>query len=197
MTLTVIGPVQSRTSRVLWCLEELGLAYEHLPERPHSEPVNALNPLRQVPILRDGEEVLTDSVAIMHYLCDREGRLTYPSGSVARARMEARINFLLTELEAPLWMMSRHSFVLPEDMRRPEIFPVLETDFRMAEKKFLRLLGDAEFFGGPDFSIADIVAAHVLNWAGNMPWGIGLDAARAFRDRMIARPAWARSRQGA
>ena len=71
MTLTVTGPVRSRTFRVLWLLEELGLDYEHRIEMPHSEAVNALNPLRQVPVLQDGDTVLTVSLAILNYLADQ------------------------------------------------------------------------------------------------------------------------------
>ena len=150
MTVTVTGPVPSRTFRVLWLLEELGLDYEHRIEMPHSDEVNALNPLRQVPILQDGDAVLTDSLAIMHYLSDRDGRFTFPVGTPERAAMDARINFVLTEIEAPLWMRTRHSYVLPKDMRHPEIFPILDADIGMAEKKFARLLGDAEFLAGND-----------------------------------------------
>jgi len=193
MTLTVIGPRWTRTSRVLWCLEELGLDYEHEDHPPHSPPVKALNTLNQVPILKDGDAVLTDSVAILNYLADRAGALTYPSGSVARAIMDARIMFLVAELEVPLWMTNRHSYVLPEDMRKPEIFPVLETDFGLAEKKFTRLLGDADYFGGENFTIADIVATAILEW-GDGAVGLTRDSAKTYLERMQARPAFSRSK---
>lgn len=193
MTLTVVGPLATRTSRVLWCLEELGLPYEHQIARPHSPEINALNPLKQVPVLKDGNMVLTDSTAILHYLSDRENRLTFTPGTHARAFMDARIAFLLTELEVPLWMRSRHSYVLPEDMRHPEIFPLLAADFMLANKKFDHLLGDAEFFGGDAFSIADIIATHCLFWAGD--FHELTDNARMYLERMRARPAWAASRK--
>ncbi len=191
MSLTVIGPTATRTSRVLWCLEELGLDYDHQIARPHSEEINALNPLKQVPVLKDGDAILTDSTAILYSLSDRTGRLTFEPGSHARAKMDARIAFLLTELEVPLWMRSRHSYVLPKDLRRPEIFPMLEADFRLANQKFDALLGDALFFGGPDFSIADIIATHCLFWAGDF-YQIS-DGARQYLARMQARPGWAAS----
>ncbi|MEM9970477.1 MAG: glutathione S-transferase family protein [Pseudomonadota bacterium] len=190
MTLTVIGPRWTRTSRVLWCLEELSREYEHQEHPPHSPPVKALNTLNQVPILKDGETVLTDSVAILHHLADRAGRLTYPAGSIERARMEARVNFVITELEVPLWMRNRHTYVLPEEMRRPDIFGALDVDFRLAEKKFDRLLGEAEFFGGEDFTIADIIATAVLGW-GDGQLGLTREPVRAYLARMQARPAFA------
>ncbi len=193
MTLTVVGPTASRTSRVLWCFEELGLAYNHQISRPHSPEINALNPLKQVPVLKDGDVALIDSTAILYHLSDRENRLTYKPGSHARAHMDARIAFLLTELEVPLWMRARHSYILPEDMRHAEIFPLLATDFRLANAKFDTLLGDADYFAGDTFTIADIIATHCLFWATDAH-EIS-DTASAYLARHKARPAWAASQK--
>jgi glutathione S-transferase len=192
--LTIIGPVQSRTFRVLWALEELGLPYEHQSERPWSEAVRELNPLGQVPILRDGDTVLTDSLAIMHYLADREGKLTFPAGTPERAHLDARINFLLTEMEAPLWLASRHSYVLPEDKRHPEVIPVARADFALAEEKFVRLLGRQPFIAGDVFTIADIVAGHIAGWAVGAKFGHQTRALADYFARMKARPAWSKAR---
>jgi glutathione S-transferase len=57
---TVIGGVASRTFRVLWMLEELGARYTHRPEPPRSENVRALNASGKIPVLQDGDAVLTD-----------------------------------------------------------------------------------------------------------------------------------------
>lgn len=193
MTLTVVGPTATRTSRVLWCLEELGLPYDHQIARPHSPEINALNPLRQVPVLKDGNVVLTDSTAILYYLSDRENRLTYAPGSHQRAQMDARIAFLLTELEVPLWMRARHSYVLPKDMRHPEIFPHLDADFTHANAKFDILLGDSNYFGGDIFTIADIIATHCIFWATDSH--TISDTSNSYLARMMARPAWAASQK--
>ncbi|MGI9390449.1 MAG: glutathione S-transferase family protein [Boseongicola sp.] len=195
MSLIVTGPVRSRTFRVLWLLEELELAYEHRVEMPHSDVVNALNTLRQVPILQDGDAVLTDSLAILHYLSDREARFTYPVATPERAHMDARINFVLTEIEAPLWMRGRHSYVLPEEMRHAEIFPMLDRDIKMAEKKFARLLGDAEYLAGDQFTIADIVAGHVAGWAAGLDLVDKGGPLGTYFERLKTRPAWARGRK--
>lgn len=192
--LRVTGTIGSRTFRVLWALEELGLEFEHRAHAPQSEPVWALNPLGQVPILEDGDAVLTDSLAILHYLADRAGKLTYPAGTVERAHMDARINFVLTEMEAPLWLMARHRFVLPEDQRIPGMREVAEADFGRGEAKFAKLIGDAEFFSGDSFTIADIIAGHVANWAVNAKVELKTTQARDYLSRMQARPAWSKAR---
>ena len=193
MTLTVIGPTATRTSRVLWCLEELGLPYDHQIARPHSPEINALNPLKQVPVLKEGDTILTDSTAILYHLSDRENRLTYAPGTRQRAHMDARIAFLLTELEVPLWMRSRHTYVMPENLRHPEIFPLLDTDFRHANKKFDTLLGDADFFAGDNFTIADIIATHCIFWATDFHEITG--KARSYLARQKNRPGWTASQK--
>ena len=194
MTMRIIGATRSRTFRVLWLAEELELDYEHVAELPRSETVTRLNPLGQIPVLTDGDVVIPDSLAILHYLADRAGRFTHPAGTPERARMDARINFVLTEMEAPLWLAARHSFILPEERRHPEIKPWLRDDFRDAGEKFVKLLGDSDHFAGDDFSIADIVAAHTIGWAINAKFEPS-DALKAYLRRMSDRPAWERAQK--
>lgn len=189
--LTVIGPKGGRTFRVIWTLNELGLPYEHEVARPHSEGMYAVNPLGQAPALRDGDALLTDSLAIMNYLADRAGRLTFPAGTAERAVMEARINFVLTEMEAPIWLMARHGFVLPKEARAPGMRAVAEADFARAEAKFETLLGDAAFFGGDAFSLADIFAADLARWAVQAKITLTSEVFRGYAARMAARPAYA------
>lgn len=190
--LTVVGTAPSRTFRVFWALEELGLPYARESEHAQSDAVFALNPLGQIPILKDGDTVLTDSLAILHYLADRNGGLTFPPGSVERAHMDARINFLLTEMEAPIWLMARHGFVLPKDRRVPGLRPMCEADFAYGEGKFARLLGDAEFFAGDDLTLADIIAGQIASWARGAKITLQPTTA-AYLARMESRPAWQRA----
>ena len=190
--LTVVGTAPSRTFRVFWALEEMGIPYQREAEHAQSDPVRALNPLGQIPILKDGDHVLTDSLAILHYLTAREGKLTYNPGTLERAHMDARINFLLTELEAPIWLMARHGFVLPKEMRVSGLRPMCEADFAFGEKKFARLLSDAPFFAGDDLTIADIIAGQIARWARDARIELQPSTA-AYLARMEARPAWQRA----
>lgn len=75
---TVIGPVQSRTLRVIWMLEELGQPYDHVPALPQSDSVVQINPAGKVPVLIYDGTPITDSTAIMTFLADRHGKMTYP-----------------------------------------------------------------------------------------------------------------------
>jgi glutathione S-transferase len=190
--LKVLGTVQSRAFRVWWALEEMGREYERQIALPQSPEVRTLNPLGQVPVMVDGEEVLTDSLAILNYLADREGALTYSVGTPERARMEARINFVLTEMEAPIWLMARHGFVLPKDQRVKGMRPICEAEFARGEKKFAALLGDAEFLAGDRVTLADIIAGQVIAWARMAKMPLAPESA-AYLARMEARPAWQRA----
>lgn len=74
----VIGATKTRAMRVMWMLEELGQPYDHLPCAPRSDEAKQYNPSGKIPALVDGDDVLTDSVAIMQYLADKHGALTAP-----------------------------------------------------------------------------------------------------------------------
>ena len=191
--LTVYGTRPSRTFRVLWALEEMGLDYTFAKTMPQSEEMFAVNPLGQAPALRDGGTLLTDSIAILHYLTDRQGALTYPPGTVERAQMDARLNFILTEVDAAVWLMGRHGFVLPKEHRMPGMRAVAEADLGRVETKFVKLLGGAEYFGGSDFTIADIVAGYTWNWAESAKVELHEPVLKDYLAAMKARPAWSRA----
>lgn len=189
--LTVIGPKGGRVFRVVWALEEMGLPYEHEVARPHSEGMYAVNPLGQAPALRDDDAVLTDSLAILHYLADRSEMLTFPPGTLERAKMDARINFVLTEMEAPIWLMARHGFVLPKEQRAPGMRAVAEADFARAEAKFETLLGGSPFLCGDTFTLADIFAGDMARWARQAKIELTSAVLADYSARLAARPAWA------
>ena len=66
----VFGIPQSRALRVIWMLEEIEIEYEHFSLKPGSQEVKNLNRSGKVPVLMDGEEILSDSSAIISYLGD-------------------------------------------------------------------------------------------------------------------------------
>jgi glutathione S-transferase len=117
----VIGVPKTRAFRVLWTLEELGQSYDLVPAQPQSAEARAANPSGKVPALVEDGESITDSVAIITYLADKHGALTAPAGTLARAKQDAITNMVIDEMDAILWTAARHSFILPEDRRVPEI----------------------------------------------------------------------------
>lgn len=185
----VIGNVMSRGFRVFWALEELGQEYEHEPAAPRSDEIRALNPLGKIPVLLDGDVVLRDSVAIMTYLADKHGGLTAPAGTIERAHQDALTFWLIDEFDALLWMAAKHSFVLPEDARVPEIKPALKAEFsRNVDIFAARIKG--EFAMGDEITIPDILAAHCLNWAIGANFPVENAQVNAYTKRLRARDAF-------
>ena len=114
---TVVGTTKTRTARVLWMLEEMGVAYTHEPIPPHGSRVAELNPSGKVPVLIVDDTAISDSVAIMTFLADRHGDLTYPAGTIERAKQDSLTQMINDELDAVLWTAARHSFVLPPEQK--------------------------------------------------------------------------------
>ena len=190
---TVIGTVKSRALRVLWMLEDLGLGYEHVPAAPRSEDARRHSPAGKIPARLVDGEATTDSVAIMTFLADRHGALTFPAGTLDRARQDAFTNLIIDEFDAVLWMAGRHSFVLPEEMRLPAIKESLRWEFDRSATRLGDTLGDKPFLMGETMTIPDILLAHCMRWAGNASFPVTDARILAHRDRMLARPAFERA----
>jgi len=126
---TLIGTNRSRAFRVRWMLEELELEYSHIPAPPHDKFVQDLSPMGRIPILLDGEDSFTDSTVMLNYLADKHGHMAPKPGGIARARQDALTHQILDDFDALLWTASRHSFILPETHRVPEIKPALKWEF--------------------------------------------------------------------
>ncbi|MFV0382468.1 glutathione S-transferase family protein [Paracoccus sp. (in: a-proteobacteria)] len=187
---TVIGTTQSRTMRVLWMLEELGEPYTHVAATPRSDGVVQFNPAGKVPVLIDDGTPITDSTAILTYLADRHGKLTYPAGTLERARQDSLTQFLLDEFDAALWLAARHSFILPEEMRMGAIKNTLRWEFERSQKTLIHRMGGGEYVMGDRMTVPDFILTHCLGWALTARFPIIEAALSDYLDRMRKRPAW-------
>ncbi|MCX7558020.1 glutathione S-transferase family protein [Sulfitobacter sp. F26204] len=161
---TVVGATKSRAFRVMWMLGEIGEDYTQIDAGPRSDEARQYNPSGKIPALLDGDEVLTDSVAIMTYLGDKHGKLTAPAGTPARARQDAMTFWLIDEFDAILWAAAKHSFVFPKDKRVPVIKDSLKAEFIHAADLLAERL-DGPFLMGDQMTHADILAVHCINWS--------------------------------
>jgi glutathione S-transferase len=106
--LTVWGVGTSRTMRVHWMLEELGLEYEWYPIQSRTgetltDEFRRLNPRHKIPVLRHGSLVLTESAAIIQYLNETfptSSEVYIPSDAVSRAQLNEWCYFIMSELDA-------------------------------------------------------------------------------------------------
>lgn len=189
----VIGAIKTRTFRVLWMMEELGLKYEHLSIIPRDAKVLAYNPSGKVPVLLDNGEPIIDSTAIITYLADKHSTLTYPAGTLERARQDALTHFVLDEMDAVMWTAARHSFILPEKLRLPEIKESLKWEFERSQGFLMDRMGDGPFLMGDKMTIADILACHCADWAFVSKFPL-TDGFTAYAKRLRSREAYQKAR---
>jgi len=173
-------------------LEEIGEPFELINASPHHPDILALNPSGKVPVLVDGDAVITDSTAILTYLADKHGKLAYPAGTIERAHQDALTQLLLDELDAVLWTAARHSFILPKDKRVPEVKDSLKWEFERNLERLSKRV-DGPFLQGVTFTIADIVATHCLNWALVAGFPVTDKNMRDYAREMRERPAFKRA----
>jgi glutathione S-transferase len=203
----------SRSQRVLWLLEELGLEYEirryERDPKTMLAPVSlrAVHPLGKSPVLTDGPLTLAESGAIIEYLVERygNGRFAPAPGTPERMRYTYWLHYAEGSAMSPLLMKLVFDriasgpapfFVKPiakgisnrvlTTFVKPQID--LHLDFMEAE------LAKSRWFAGNEFSAADVQLSFPLEAA---TVRAGLDARRpklvAFLDRIHARPAYQRA----
>lgn len=197
----VYGMPRSRSARVTWALEEIGADYAyHLVDLMKGQGQNPdflkLNPFGKLPVLVDGELVLTESAAICTYLGDRhpESGLVPRPGTTERGKYDQWCFFALAEMEQPLWTIHKHRFVFPEDKKVPEILAVAPWEFERALKVLAVGLGEKEYLVGERFSMADILVAHTLLWARALKLSPSTPSLEAYEQRICGRAAFERAR---
>ncbi|WP_303720206.1 glutathione S-transferase family protein [Malonomonas rubra] len=196
------GMPMTRATRVVWALEEIGAEYRyHLVNLMKGEgqapDFLRLNPFGKVPVLVDGDLVLSESAAICTYLGDQypETELVPPVGTAERARYDQWCYFVLTELEQPLWTIHKHRFVFPEEKKVSQILPVAAWEFQRALAVLDKGLGEQEYLVNNSFTMADILAAHTLRWARAAKQAIESQALQKYEKRVCGRTALERAKQ--
>jgi glutathione S-transferase len=183
----------SRSTRVLWVLEEIGAPYDVTivtDEFRRSPDHFAKHPLGRVPFMElDDGTVMFESLACCLYLADAHpdaGLLGGPSGSSERALAYQWSVFAMTEVEAPL-IAVRTARDAGND-----IAPALER-INTAFGAVADALGDREWLVGDSFTVADAVMVSNLGLAHSRGMLEGFPALGAYVDRGHARPAYERA----
>jgi glutathione S-transferase len=203
----------SRSQRVLWLLEELGIPYDLRKYQRNSETMlappelKAAHPLGKSPVVVDGDLTLAESGAIIEYLADRYGggRLAKPFGSPERVRYIYWLHYAEGSAMSPLLlklMFDRVAgarmpfFVKPivkgvrAKVMEAYIGPNLELHLDYLERELTR----APWFCGDEMSAADIQMSFPLEL---MVVRAGLDDRRPklmdWLRRIHARPAYQRA----
>jgi glutathione S-transferase len=184
----------TRSIRARWILQELGVDFAaisvNLPAREHCQAdFLELNPAGKVPVLVDGDLVLSESVAIVLYLAEKYGdRGFIPAGLQLRAEFYRWILFAVTELEQPLWRIARHTTLYPPQDRLPADIVLARRDFApMAAVLETHMKGRA-YVVGDSVTAADFVVAYTLDWAGEAQLLGECPTLRSYVERIYARP---------
>jgi glutathione S-transferase len=212
--LTVHHLNNSRSQRVLWLLEELGLPYEivHYQRDPQTmlapPELRRVHPLGKSPVVTTGDGlVLAESGAIVETLIERfgQGRLAPPAGSAEALRYRYWLHFAEGSAMPPLLM--KLVFDKIESSKMPFfVKPVAKAIAGKAKRSFIMPnitaqldfmegeLGKSEWFSGDAFTGADIQMSFPVEAAQARG---GLDESRpklmAFLSRIHARPAYQRA----
>jgi glutathione S-transferase len=191
MKLYEFGP--TRSLRVRWTLQELGVDFEaihvNLLQGDHRTPeFLKLNPAAKIPVLVDGDLVLTESVAIVMYLAEKyPDRGFLPSDLQERAELDRWLLFTATELEQPLWRISRHTNLYPEKDRLPAEVPLAQREFKAMAQITERHMQHRQFVVGDHVTVADFILAHTLDWGNEIGLLGDCPNLRAYIERMYSR----------
>ncbi len=203
----------SRSQRVLWLLEELGVPYDikhyqRNPETMRAPPeLTAVHPLGRSPVVTDGAIVIAETGAVIEYLLETygNGRLRPPAGSPEARRFTYWLHFAEGSEMTPLLMRLVFDrlaaspmpfFVRPvakritKKVRASFIDPQITAHLDFIEAELRR----SEWFAGDAFSAADIQMSFPVEVSAmRAGLGAGRPKLKAFLDRVHARPAYVRA----
>jgi glutathione S-transferase len=203
----------SRSQRVLWLLEELGLEYEIVRYQRDAKTMlappelRAVHPLGKSPVISDGDVVVAESGAIIEYLVETygQGRLIPPAGTPERRRWTYFLHYAEGSAMAPLLM--KLVFDRVEDSPAPFfVKPIARAIAQKVKSSYINPqirshldyleaeLGKSEWFAGAEFSAADIQMSFPLE-AAHARAGLSGNRPRlsAFLARIHERPAFLRA----
>jgi glutathione S-transferase len=193
---------RSRSTRVLWLIEEIGAPVEVTVmerEYKHTDAYKKLHPLGRSPVYVEAGGPVFESAAICLHIAERypEAGLIARAGTHERALQYQWCFFAMTELEAPLIDAARELWneSAPPDEARIE---AARHRFATAAGALEAALGGRDHLVGDGFSVADVVVGGVLSFArmaeitelppGLVPYVDGLEA-RPARQRAYTRTA--------
>lgn len=210
--ITVHHLENSRSQRVLWLLEELGLDYAIVryardPETLLAPPeLRRVHPLGKSPVIVDGALTIAESGAVIEYLVDRYGpALAPPAGSPERLRYTYWLHFAEGSAMPPLLLKLVFQRLATAPMpffARPVARRIAASvQQRLVDPQLVRQLDYLEselagqdWFAGAAFSAADVQMSFPVEAAAARA---GLDAGRPrlwdWLQRIHARPAYRRA----
>jgi glutathione S-transferase len=202
--------VYSRSDRIVWLAEELGLTYELVkhnrdPQTFRSPPsLWAVSPMGKAPVIQDGETTVCESGAVVEYILDHygQGKLRPKAGTPEYVQYLHWMHAAESTLMTPV-LMDFLSKMTQVDA--PLFKGFIDGEYKTLFDYLDKTVSKHAYIAGPDFTAADIMVSYPLRMADTtaipMP---GLASAAPFAehpqitayvDRLRARPAFQRAEQ--
>ncbi len=195
MALIVHHLNNSRSQRILWLLEELGVPYEiqhHTRDSVTSlapPSLIALHPLGKSPLIQDGEEIVYESGAIAEYLCERHGgeRLVPARGTANHIRYLEWLHFAEGSVMTPV-LLRLYTSRLGDAAAplTPRIEQQLESHFQFMEDG----IEPSGYFVGNALTAADIMLIFPAEIAVAQGYAARMPKLAAFVKMVHAMPAY-------
>lgn len=192
--ITLYHAAPSRSSIVLWMLEEIGVPYEvhllSLQDGDNRKPdYLAVNPMGKVPALRHGDSVITESAAICTYLADAfpDAKLNVPVGNPHRGVYLKWLFFGPGCLEPAV---TDRAFPRKEEPRRGVLG---YGDFDSVMDVLAQAVVKGPFLMGDQFTAADVVIGANIRWGMHFKMIPERPEFAAYVARLSARPAFQRA----
>ncbi|MBU1441428.1 MAG: glutathione S-transferase family protein [Gammaproteobacteria bacterium] len=186
----------TRDLRVLWALEEMQLPFEivgmdHPAHDLNAEAYRPLSPFEQIPSIDDDGLLLSESGAIVFHLAKKSHRLM-PADSAGEAQVMRWCFAALNTVEMPLLSLMVLDWTADGSGGKPREFLVGWVHRVLSNLE--RWLSGREFIATSEFTVADILMAHVLSSGVKDAQLIApYPGVMSYRDRCLARPAWQRA----
>ncbi len=199
--LTIYHAPRSRSQRVVWLAEEIGLPYRLQTLEMFGDAMKApeylrIHPLGKVPAIDDDGFVLWETAAIFAYLIGRysDGALLPPRETREGARALQWMEFGENALTVIMGEVAAHAGPMPEKWR----IPALVDRGRALAPSLVGVvedaLGDRPFILGERFSAADVFLGFGLGIARYLEFvNDATPRSRDYLARLQARPAYGRS----
>ena len=193
--ITVHHLENSRSQRILWMLEELGLPYEIKRYERDKKTMLAppelrrIHPLGKSPVIDDDGLVIAETGAIVEYLVEKaDGKLGAPAHCEAALRYRFWLHYAEGSMMPPLVLkliLGRIPLLGKSSQKR--IQPMIDNHLNYVEAE----LATRPWFAGDAMTAADIMMSFPLEAARSRA---GLDASRpatiAWLAKVHARPAY-------
>ncbi len=186
--------------KVVWLLEELNEPYKREDYgRQFNNTQTAeylhLNPNGKVPTLVDGEVVVWESNTILRYLASKlaAGAALYAADPAARSQVERWMDWQLASLNAPYLGVFREA--KKKEDERAATFTADAKELTAQLEILEKGTTGRPFIAGANFSLADIALGPIIDRALAFPVALpALPGLRAWRDRVVARDAYKKSK---